>query len=417
MPTQPLLSILIPTCNRYQYLTKCLSSISRGFAKHNVEIIVQDSSDNIDKEYIKQVVAENTKVKYFVSTPATNFSDNFNMAYANSQGAYVCAVGDDDTINPELYDIVSWANQSNVDAVSQMYSAFYFWPDYRLKVMKRRYAGRLYIRNTNPTLWRSECGEALASFFASGCLDNKGLPKLYGGVVRRACLQRISVDGKAVFGGVSPDIYSCVAAALVVNTLYITDYPLFVAGSCGASNTCLAAIGKHTGGLLVPQLSKFRDLLWSPEVPAFYSPETVWAHSALEALRDMGRTDLIPRVNLSELYVRCLVSYPRYGKHTVQCILRLKQLSPGCRVPNKCDYIKSALRICKRYTLRVTLHLRNAVCRVLTGRKAWRSEVIDNVPDVDEALSVLQIWLSQKNLCVERLLSEFSAFRRRNDEK
>jgi hypothetical protein len=409
MPGRPLLSILIPTCNRQRYLAKCLGSVLRAFAKQNVEIVVQDSSDDVDREHVRRSVHQNGNLKYLISNPETDFSENFNLAYANSEGVYVCAIGDDDTINPELYELVEWADRSEVDAVSQAHSAFYFWPDYRLKFMERRYAGRLYVRSSNPSLWRSECAVALAKFLESGFLDNKGLPKVYGGAVRRTCLERICARGGRVFGGVSPDIYSSLAAGLVVEKSFITDYPLFVAGSCGASGTCLAATGKHVGGLSVPQLSKFRNLIWSPEVPAFYSEETVWAHSAMQALRDLGRTDLIHRVNLSMLYVRCLLSHPKYRKHVLQCITQLEQRNGCHRLPRKRDYLKSGLSVCGRRAHGVILRARNMAYRVLTGGDAWRTEVISEIPDIDAALTVLQGVISRRGWSIAQLLRDAGA--------
>lgn len=73
-----------------------------------------------------------------------SITDNHNAAMALS-GEYVCLIGDDDGVNPEIIDAVRWAKANGVDALTPRIVANYCWPDFRTATFGARHASRLYV--------------------------------------------------------------------------------------------------------------------------------------------------------------------------------------------------------------------------------------------------------------------------------
>jgi len=97
----PWFSILIPSYNRPEYITKCIDSIlDNDF--HDYEIIISDDKsprgDEIEqslKPYLK-----NEKIQFFRQSQNLREPGNKNFLVAHAKGKYTIFIGDDDTFYP-----------------------------------------------------------------------------------------------------------------------------------------------------------------------------------------------------------------------------------------------------------------------------------------------------------------------------
>lgn len=92
---KPLLSIVIPTKDRYEYLIQLIELIE-SFKSDDIEIVIQDNTkENKDiLSFVHKRLSENFRYSH-VSEQLT-ISENSDRAIRNSTGEYVCFLGDDD---------------------------------------------------------------------------------------------------------------------------------------------------------------------------------------------------------------------------------------------------------------------------------------------------------------------------------
>ncbi len=193
------------------------------------------------------------------------------------------------------------------------------------------------------TRWRASGGTlAIAGFDGSVkaydplkeldvALENIGagvlnLPRAYAGMVSRELVQRIAAKHGALFGGVSPDIYSAALIAMECKSSYRIDFPIIIPGASGGSTSGQSARGQHAGGLRDnAHIGAFKDLQWDARVPEYYSVPTVWGYSLLKAIEHLP--DQYKKVNLSRLYVKCMMANPHYHKKILACMgLRIREI-------------------------------------------------------------------------------------------
>ena len=111
-----LLSIVIPTYNRYQYLEGCLRATCT-IDSNEIEIIVQDNSeDNTRGLEIIQFINDN-RIKYFHTKERLTVSENCSNAIEKTIGRFICFIGDDDTVcdNIIVGIVVFFLSLSNID--------------------------------------------------------------------------------------------------------------------------------------------------------------------------------------------------------------------------------------------------------------------------------------------------------------
>ncbi len=99
-PALPLVSILIPTHNRPDYLEIALRSALAQTYK-NIEIIVSDNSDDdASQARMAPFLIEHSHIKYLRSH-GTNADQNFSTCLEQAAGEYVNFLMDDDVFHPE----------------------------------------------------------------------------------------------------------------------------------------------------------------------------------------------------------------------------------------------------------------------------------------------------------------------------
>ena len=145
------------------------------------------------------------------------------------------------------------------------------------------------------------------------------MPRAYAGMISRQLVERIIETHGALFGGVSPDIYSAALISMESRKSYRVDFPIVVPGACAGSTSGKSARGRHVGGLRDnAHIGAFKNLVWDERVPEYYSVPTVWGYSLLKGIEDMPQW--LRKADFSMLYLRCLISDPQYKGMVMQCL-------------------------------------------------------------------------------------------------
>ncbi|MGN7763267.1 glycosyltransferase [Paenibacillus sp. 22594] len=380
MRDQYLISIIIPTKNREKYAYKAVEQILQ-IDDERIQVVVQDNSDTRKLEELLHRFKENKRLKYNYTEGIVSFVDNFSIAVSLADGEYLCLIGDDDGIVPQIIGVVEWAKKNNVDAIKPELNAVFFWP--HSEALKESIDnGYLNITKiTSKAEWCNPLSE-VEKLLNQGAqrylyLD---MVKLYHGIVRKSCLENIKILTGRYFGGLSPDIYISVALSLTVKNLVKIDFPLTISGICSKSGSADSATGRHTGRLVdAPHFRGQKNYEWSKLVPEFYSVETIWADSALAAIKDLDKEELINKFNIGILLFNCLKKYPQFENIITE---------------HSNSFAKNELSIRYTYYCSNIIEISKKVLNKLTNR----SLRINGVDNIIEANNFLQQRINKINI-------------------
>lgn len=303
---KPLLSIVVPTKDRYQYLKKLIQLVD-GFNSSEVELVIQDNSDDNSSfvEYLNEINKD--FIKYYYQKGQIPMSKNSDFAILHSSGEYVCFIGDDDGVTIDIIDCVKYMKKEGVEAIRSV-SASYCWPEVganRFVQMGSRvdYDKPGKIETLNPE-------ETLIDIVGKGFINRGEMPLVYHGIVARDTLDRIYKIGGTYFPGSSPDISNGVALSLVTGKYQKYDKIVTFSGSSKYHGG-----GVYTSGKKHPELEDIKWLLpgavkaWDKRLPLIGEGDSIWCDSAIKALRYMGRSDLEEKINFENLYVHFALSH------------------------------------------------------------------------------------------------------------
>lgn len=301
--TLPLLSIVVPTKNRYEYLKHLVSLIS-SFASDELEMVIQDNSDdNTDfQKYLKTI--SGTFIKYFYEkTPLTSVA-NFDKAILNSKGEYVCFIGDDDGVMRYILDCVKWMKRKNIEALKSSH-AHYF---YDKKSTKGKNINKK-LEYTEPKISYHYLNPiyALKHLLRDGCELNY-IPTLYNGIVKRTVLDEIFENLGTFFPGASADIANGVALCFYIKSYVIVDFPVLIGGSSVYTGGGVR-FNKNYSIEKVPFISEKSKKEWEGHVPRLWYGSLVWEESSVKALRSLGKEIFVSYIDHDLVMARFQSSY------------------------------------------------------------------------------------------------------------
>lgn len=97
IPNGPLVSYVIPTYNRAEFLPECIGSILKQTYK-NIEIIVVDDDSTDETESL--IKEKYPKIKYLKNETNRRIPYSLNRGFRAARGKYVCWLSDDDGVFP-----------------------------------------------------------------------------------------------------------------------------------------------------------------------------------------------------------------------------------------------------------------------------------------------------------------------------
>jgi len=291
---EPLLSIAIPTKNRQYYCIEAIKHIL-SYDEEDFELVVQDNSDDTQvQEFVNSI--DDKRLKYSYTNEAISSVENMNRSIEKTNGEYVCMIGDDDTVLPEIFEYASYMKENDLDSICAKYNPAYIWPSKisngSLTVIRCKY---------EKPIKKVSLRKDLKVLAQNGIIDYQQyfLPRLYHGLIKKTILNKIHNKIGAYISGLSPDIYLTVALSTLVSNHLIINEPLTIAGACPSSSTAQNTDGGHRGELEeAPHLQNRGDYQWDELVPRYYSVETIWAETALTAARDFDIPEIYEHFNI-----------------------------------------------------------------------------------------------------------------------
>ncbi|MBN1193310.1 MAG: glycosyltransferase [Coriobacteriia bacterium] len=396
------LSVVIPTRNRVSYALGAIEQIL-SIDDPGLQLVIQDNGDDDSLRAACDLYLENPRFVYSHSRGTLSFVDNFTKAVGLASGEYVTIIGDDDGINPEILDVVRWARANSVSAIKPGLQAMYFWPDVGLDVTEDAGdSGVLLINPITSDVALKQTQAELDKLMRDGCQEylQRDLVKVYHGIVRGDVLEEVQRVAGHYFGGLSPDIYAAIALSAVADDVVCIDYPLTIPGVCRTSGSADSASGRHTGRIEdAPHFVGHESYEWAPEVPEFYSVETIWADSGLAAAREMRRADLVDLFRIEYLSAFCMLRHPEYRSLVREHYFAWQRAHGRSRLQALAGLLSAQIEIPLRRAL-------NSVCWRLTRRPRGLFQV-NGVKDISAASCELTRYLASSGLdvatCISRL--------------
>lgn len=347
-----ILSIIIPTRNRNYY---CFSAVKQILSLNlpNVQICVQDNSDN-DELSSELIRLGNSNVVYNYHPGVLSFVDNFSEAVSLACGEYICMIGDDDGILPNIVKYTKMAKEESYDAIIPELGMIYFWPS-KKNIVTDSSNGLLQVslkKSLQVTPVDSKHALKILLHNAVQNYTSLDIPRLYHGLVKRDVLERIKKKTGKYFDGLTPDMYMATTLAIECKKTMRTSESFTISGICPTSGSADSATGRHTGNLKdAPHFRGHDNYKWNTLIPTFYSVDTIWAETLLHALDSYKEVELIDKFNLPLFEAICLKKYPQF----------LELLQSHCKVNGvtKVSMLSSYIaykfpellfRICKKIT-------------------------------------------------------------------
>lgn len=322
----PLLSILIPTKDRYETLIPMLTGTIGFVTDADVEFIVCDSSAQADPS-VAALLARDRRIRYLRTTDACSIVENVERGLAACTGRYVCFIGDDDFVAPQIVEFARWMDRNNEDCLIYP-PARYWWRNVSFKrSSKFQQPGAFWL----PDARHGKVERKLARAEMQRVLDGGGvayldLPRLYHGIASKRAIERIREKFGRYVPGSSPDMALCAALSEVIESYSSIDFPVTVFGASRASGGGRTAAGRHYGRI-EDQAHLPKGILenWNPDLPRIWSEQVIYPQTLYEVARRAGGNAHLSR---STLYASLIVYEPHILRHLLPSLWRYVQENP-----------------------------------------------------------------------------------------
>lgn len=389
----PLLSVIVPTHDRAKYAVPTIKSVLE--ISDDIQVIVSDSSpiDGISASF--ENFSDTSRLKIIRPKTGVSVVDNFNFALAAADGEYLVFIGDDDFVSPEIVSVAAWAKSQNVDALKLNFPVLYYWPDFKHATRGDSYAGTLHVAPFTGKITPHNARAALdhaCDNFGGGVFE---MPRAYAGMLSSKLAKNIAKKYGALFGGVSPDIYSSALISSESQKCVAVDFPLVIPGASGGSTTGQSAAGGHRGKLREnAHIAAFPDLVWDARIPEFYSVPTVWSYSLLKAVDKISKQHPERQItpDFGRLLLKCFAYHRNEKNHTMDSLAVLRQQYGSLKITGQflrgiaMEFVWGMSRIKQRIVMR---HVKNniAVLSELETTQAARQALTDYITQHQKILA------------------------------
>lgn len=287
-----LLSIIVPTKDRYDTLLPVVTALLKHIRSPDVEIVVQDNSTDNSRALQSPELMGDPRVIYRHSPIAVSIVDNTIACLRASRGDYLTFIGDDDLVSPHIVDAVRQLQSTDFQCMV-FTPARYWWSTVDFAAPTRHHKAKAFwlpTRRSGPSRVL-ETQVELDKFLASGSTQYLDLPRFYHGVIRRDALQAIERSTGTLVPGSSPDMAFSVALSLVMSRYVAVHYPLTVYGASRVSGGGRTAAKRHHGRI-EDQAHLPAGILerWDRRIPRFWSEQTIYPQTTQEVLTCFGST-------------------------------------------------------------------------------------------------------------------------------
>lgn len=313
-----LLSVVIPTKNRYDYLIECIQSLLK-FDVQKVEIVISDNSDDNQPflDVFEKTINECPNLKYYYTKEKLSQTGNSNVAFEHATGKYCCYIGDDDSLALAALDYVEYIDKKGIEA-AVCDVATYHWPDVVFEGKAKPYfsyrKNPLDIKELIPL-------DVVNEVLSCGIQDIKFLARVYHGIISFGILNRVKDLTGSYFPGPSPDMANAMACTLMLSKYVYINQPLVISGYSYKSAGGMGLRGAHSGKLSqAKQLSSDVEEKWTVGIPKLWLGYTMWLESGLKALEALNEKKLSGKANFFAMYAKTWLKYPQYRKDVLSFI-------------------------------------------------------------------------------------------------
>ena len=380
---EPLLSIAIPTKDRYDTLFPVLTALLKYIKGNDFEIIVQDNSTDNTFGLLEIARISDERIKYFYSSDKLTVTENSDLAIGHCVGEYLTFIGDDDLISPYVLQIVGEIKANELDCL--IYErGNYFWKDLKMnKLYAFHYPASMQfpkIMTTN--IQKLSVDNELNAVLDAGGIAYYKLPSLYHGIVKRDTMRLLKVKFGTFVPGSCPDVAIATALSSIVVNYGFMNYPVTITGASKKSAAGMGARSAHIAKIEdVPWLPK--DLIdsWDPKIPRIWTGMTIYAQNIHEVF---AKAKIRSSVNYEMLYANIFIKEPKARKIVLPFLLTIQK-----KLPKKLIYyvnvlVKSLLfdllYASPSFIINLRFHLK--------GEFKHKAELL-NVNSVDECMSKL----------------------------
>lgn len=244
---EPLISLLLPTCERCKYLPYALQTILANDAE-NFEVIL---SDNFSQDQTREVALKYSdfRVRYFNTGRRLSMCDNFEFALEKARGRYIVAIGDDDAVMPYAFGAMERLIEDYRPSALYWRGTLYHWkvegmsaPYFRLTPVCRPREMDVRGLARNSVRW--------------GGVRHSRLPRVYHSLVDRSVLDALRRDTGRVFHSTQPDVFLAQALPRYLDRVLDVGGPMTVPGASAILPVEIER-AKLSGGLFARKLRQF----------------------------------------------------------------------------------------------------------------------------------------------------------------
>lgn len=376
-----LLSVVVPTKDRYEYLTYLVELIHE-FKSDEIELVIQDNSKD-NSSFLNYLEGRNfPHLSYYYEKTKLSMSENSNLAVKHAVGEYICFIGDDDGICRNIIDCVKWMKKYGYEALRSVRTA-YVWGDSNKRAINNSSACVIYDK-PDYSYRLLDSKKELMKILHKGFQTLDFIPILYNGIIKRSALQKVYSYGETYFPGGSPDISNGVALSFLVEKVVYLNFPVIISGT---SRMTGGGVYKKKGrATTLDQVNFISQSVidnWEKSIPKIWAGRLAWPESGIKALRYVGRTDLIEDLNRDYMYAAFSIYYNQYF------MLGLKN------TPNKIKWMYYLVQILLAQTIRVCV---NKV-RSLFDKKSFVGRYIKReIYTINEAENFLSEIMNEFNI-------------------
>ena len=246
--TSPLLSIVIPTKNRYECLIPVISAILSHVESSDFELIVHDNSTSNDSvvDFFRE--HKDFRLKYFYVKEELSMVDNTLYSINKSIGKYAVFIGDDDLVSPFICEITKILDKKDISCL--IYKSGYYWWDsvvfYTSTIFKHKKCFWL-PKNISKDLVSLYSKNEMEKVLKSGGVHYGNLPRFYHGIVKRSVLDDIFDKTGTYLPGHCPDMSFAVSISQLIDSYCYMNYPVTIFGASKNSGAGWGENKSHFG--------------------------------------------------------------------------------------------------------------------------------------------------------------------------
>lgn len=360
----PIVSVVVPTKNRYKYLIKLIELIE-SFNDPMIELVIQDNSDE-NTEVISYLGTKRlVSTKYYYTCEPLSMSQNADRAIKNSHGKYICFIGDDDAVCRNIVQCARWMEKNSIDSLRSLNLQF-SWNEQVDGTCK---GSLLYDDDISFRYRILDAQEELIKVLKKGVPSFLGIPKLYHGIVSREIIDRIYDLGGTCFPGVTPDMSNAVTLCFFVKKYAVIDIPVVLPGMSRMVGG--GVMGKVLALEEVDFITEKDRREWEKGFPRLWATEIIWPDCAMKALCYVGHEEYLSFFNKNKMLSRLIAVHKKYFKIAYE------------HSDNKLFFL---LELCRYFVMEgSSFFMRKKILPMITGKYGGRYRIKRDFRDIGQA--------------------------------